>query len=173
MIRMEGKITTLELVDPSLPGPLIPEPAVSSWWIGAAAAGVLALALLLWMLRRRSNQAENPATIREAAFKEARAALAEITTSDFRTAAIQCSLVLRHYLAKACGDPALFETHEEFIARHDSLKGLGEDARIAAKSGFERLVVLKYSPQPPQVPAAGVCAACRQLLETLYRGFGS
>lgn len=173
MSRMEGEMTTLELVDPSPPESLIPEPAVSLWWIGAAAVGVLAMALLLWMLLRRSNQGENPATIREAAFKEAGASLAEITTSDFRLAAIQCSLVLRHYLAKACGDPALFETHEEFVSRHDSLKDLSEDARSAAKSGFDRLVVLKYSPQPPQVPAAEVCAGCRQLLETLHRGFGS
>jgi autotransporter-associated beta strand protein len=40
------------------------------------------------------------------------------------------------------GDPALFETHEEFIARRDSLKSLAEEAREAARVTDQVIEVL-------------------------------
>ena len=58
----------------------------------------------------------------QAAFAEACAAMAAISTADVRDAAVLSSLILRKYLATAAGDPALFETHEEFVARHDALQ---------------------------------------------------
>ena len=173
MNRMNGTSTSLELIDPSPPESLIPDPAVPAWWIAAAAVAIVLLAIGLWTLLRRRPGPANPAAVREAAFNEAAQALAEITTSDVRSGATQCSLVLRHYLAKASGDPALFETHEEFISRHDSLKDLTESARTAARSGFEYLVLLKYSRATPPVPAGEVTAGCGRLLETLHRGFTS
>ena len=76
------------------------------------------------------------------------------------------------YVVRA-GDPALFETHEEFVARHDALAALSADARHAAESGFSRLVALKYSPEIPQGDPKEVISDSRALLKTLHQGFAA
>ena len=86
-------------------------------------------------------------------------------------AAVLASLTLRDYLATAADDPALFETHEEFIARHDSLAALTEKARAAAAAGFSRLAALKYAAEPPASTASLVIESARTLLDELHRGF--
>ena len=171
---MEGTSARLELADPPLPGSLIPDPAIPAWWIAAGAVVLLLLLVaviaLVWMIVRQKRRSADPASLRNAAFREAADALAEIKTADVRSGATQGSLILRRYLATVCGDPALFETHEEFISRHDSLKDLSESAREAARSEFDRLVRLKYSPETPQVAVGEIAAGCGRLLETLHRG---
>jgi len=49
---------------------------------------------------------------------------------------VLASLILREYLSSAAGDPALFETHEEFISRHDALQSLTPDAGLPHKPAF-------------------------------------
>lgn len=173
MNRMEGKTNTLELADPPSPESLMPGPPLSPWWVAGAVAAVLLLAALLGWLAKRRRSTVSAASVREAAFKEACAAFAEIQATDSREAAVRSSLILRHYLSKACGDPSLFETHEEFVARHDALAALCGDARGAARSGFESLSRMKYSAESPSVPASEVLSSSRALLQTLHRGFRS
>lgn len=83
------------------------------------------------------------------------------------------SLILRKYLSAAANDPALFETHEEFISRHDSLQALKPEARAAAEAGFTRLASLKYAPEIQEDAPAQVIADSRALLETLHQGFAA
>jgi hypothetical protein len=97
--------------------------------------------------------------------------LASINAPQSREAAVQCSLILRHYLSVAANDPALFETHEEFISRHDSLKALTELARAACEAGFARLASLKYSAGFPDINPPEVVTESQALLETLHHGF--
>jgi hypothetical protein len=68
------------------------------------------------------------------------------------------------------GDPSLFETHEEFLARHDGLLAFRSEARTAAQSGFSRLAALKYAPVTPSIAPTEVVADARTLLETLHHG---
>ena len=66
------------------------------------------------------------------------------------------------------GDPALFETHEEFISRHQALASYPEDLRKVTAEGFSHLARLKYGPDATGDPIALVTAA-RQLLDRLHQ----
>ncbi|MDP3851565.1 MAG: hypothetical protein Q8Q59_13740 [Luteolibacter sp.] len=162
----------LVLQEAPAPEELIPDFGLWPWWL---AAGVLALAIItvLVFLKTRKPAAAVSATLREIAFREALAALDESAANDSRSAAVQSSLALRRYLSVTAADPALFETHEEFISRHDALRVLTADARTAAESCFSRLAALKYAPEIPDMPAADVFTESRALLETLHHGFAA
>jgi hypothetical protein len=99
--------------------------------------------------------------------------MAAIATDDVRNAAVLASLILRKYLSIAAGDPALYETHEEFVARHDALSALAAEARAATAEGFGRLAALKYAPEIPAAAEEEVIAQARTLLETLHHGFAA
>jgi hypothetical protein len=168
---MNENSTGLELLDAASPESLLPDHGLWPWWAGAVPLAVAIAVALYLVFRKRKAAAKDPRKVREAAFREAVAALPDIQTDDPRDAAVQCSLVLRKFLSVAAADPALFETHEEFIARQDALLALSENARAAAGSGFSRLAALKYGPEIPGTPAADVIAESRGLLETLHHGF--
>ena len=167
---MDGEPTNLELLDPPSPESLLP---VFSWWPWVlAAAGVVLLGIGVYVCWRRRKPAGGvPDRRREVALAEAQAGLAAVVTGDVREAAVLCSLLLRRYLSVVADDPAFYETHEEFVARRDSLRALTDEARAQAAAGFSRLAALKYAPEPPAAEAAVVVAEARGLLATLHQGF--
>jgi len=167
---MNENATGLELKPPPSPEALLPDHGLWPWWASAILLAT-AVAVVLYVVFRKRRPAAIDA--RGNAFREANGALSGIKTDDPRDAAVQCSLVLRKYLSAAAADPALFETHEEFIARRDALSSLTETARAAAESGFTRLAALKYGPEMPGTPAADVIAESRSLMETLHHGFSA
>lgn len=162
-----------ELMEPPAADPLLPSFGIWVWF--ACGALVLAAAGITWFLvaRKRKARATDAPTIREAAYQDAVAALGGLSGNDGREVAVRCSLILRNYLVKSLSDPALFETHEEFIARHDALNGLADAAREAAQRGFSRLAEAKYAPEPPARPPDELVGESRQLLETLHRGLAA
>jgi hypothetical protein len=166
----EDKLT-FELKEPATPEALLPHDYTLAGVLGAALLALgLGLGLLLrWRRRRRASR--RPHAMRVLAYKDAAGSLDQISAANARAAAVQTSLIIRKYLARAAADPALFETHEEFIARHDALHSLTEPARAACASGFARLAALKYAPAVAAQDAAAVVAAARELLETLHHGF--
>ena len=170
---MNGESTTLELRDAAIPDELLPGYGLEWWWL---VAGIFALVVLLVvvMLRiRGKKEAPSPAMLRESAFREAMAALSGSAPADARAAAVLASLAVRKYLSVAAADPALFETHEEFLARHNALNAFKPEARAKAESGFTRLAALKYAPQETDASAADVIAESRTLLQTLHHGFAA
>jgi hypothetical protein len=167
---MNGTSKGFELMEPASPEALMPEHGLWPWFLVAAAV-MVAVALLTHFTRRRKPFDSH--AVRDAAFAEASAALAATATDNARNAAVQSSLILRKYLASAAGDPALFETHEEFVSRHDALLALTPEARAATETGFTRLAALKYAPEIPDTVAAEVVAESRALLETLHHGFAA
>lgn len=169
---MNENHTGLELQETAPPEALLPDHGPWPWWLAAGVA-VAVILVALWLVRKRKSPAADPRKIRENAYNEALAAIAEIHSRDAREAAVRCSLVVRKYLSVSAADPALYETHEEFIARQDALKALTGAARAAADAGFSRLAALKYGPQAPGTPAADVIAESRGLLETLHHGFAA
>jgi 4-amino-4-deoxy-L-arabinose transferase-like glycosyltransferase len=173
MISMTISASALELRDGPLPDGLIPTHGMWPWWVGAGLVAVLAL--ILWrLLRPRRPAAADPLESRHRAYVEALAALdAAQSAGGVREAAVQASLILRKYLSLAAADPALFETHEEFMARHHALSALTAPARSAAADGFARLARLKYGPGDPVVDSAALVSEARTLLETLHRGFAA
>ena len=128
---MSEKTSGLELMEPASPDLLIPEYGLWPWF--AVAAAIIAIVVLAaWLFLRKKKPAIDLLTLRNAAFAEAIAGLAGTTTASTREAAVQCSLILRKYLSAAANDTALFETHEEFISRHDALQ---DDELVGFLSG--------------------------------------
>ena len=165
---MEEKLT-FELRPPASPDALVSQHGAPLWLpIGGGLLLIAFIAVLLVGLLRR-KPATDPSAIRREALRVADRALAEAKPSGIREAATIASLVLRRYLATVAGDPALFETHEEFIARRDSLARLQEAARVNVAEGFARLAALKYDRQPPTGDPAVVLDDARALLTTLDR----
>lgn len=148
--------------------PLLPDPGIPPWVWFAAAAAVLGLALLVVFLRRTRSAAEDPAKARKEAYARAKAALETVPAGGIQEAATRVSVTLRRYLADVSGDPALFETHEEFVARHEALTKYPEDLRKFTAEGFSHLARLKYGPDATGDPAA-LFNGARQLLDRLHQ----
>ena len=167
---MNEKSGNFELLEPLSPEALVPDSSVELWMI--AVAVILTLVVLGFFLFRKKRQATlDPLAIRQAAYTEAALALAGIQSGQARETAIQSSLILRQFLSVAASDPALFETHEETISRHEAFKAFSEDARQTTAQGFTRLASLKYAAELSNVSATEVIAESRTLLETLHHGF--
>jgi hypothetical protein len=165
---MEEKLT-FELRPPASPDALLSQNGLPLWLIIAGGLFLIALLALVLFLALRRTPGMDATAARRDALRVADRALAEAKPSGIREAATLASLVLRRYLATVAGDPALFETHEEFIARRDSLARLQDTARAHAAEGFAHLAALKYDRQPPTGDPAVVIDDARALLTTLDR----
>lgn len=171
---MNGKPDDLKLLEASSPESLLPESGFSQWWIIAGVALFVFIIIVILIVWKRRSPVSGMTNLRHAAYANALTEFSCTTASDVRDAAIQCSLILRKYLSVAAGDPALFETHEEFISRHDALQPLTGEARLAAANGFTRLATLKYAPDiPAEATAEEIIQQSRALLETLHHGFST
>lgn len=166
---MDEKTPTLELLEPVSPEDLVPAYDFLPLWLLLAA--VVFLVFLAWFLSRRRKSVADLAALRREAYQRAKKALDTLTGPNAREAAVSSSLILRRFLADTVNDPSLFETHEEFISRQDSLKKLTPPARDAAAAAFTRLARLKYAPEIPSDDPASVVREARELLETLNGGF--
>ncbi len=151
---MDEETQTLEIREPVAPESLVPSVGATPWVVGGILLLALAAAFVIWRTRKK-RLAADPAAIRRAAYLEAGNALDKVEAATAREAAVRCSLIIRRYLATAAEDPALFETHEEFIARHDALADYTPVARQACAEGFARLAALKYAPVPENGRSTG------------------
>ncbi len=168
---MNEKSATFQLLEPPSPEALVPHSWLEPWMI--AVAVILAALVAFLIFRKKKTAAFDSLSLRQAAYAKAAGALENIATTAARDAAVQCSLILRSYLATAVCDPMLFETHEETLSRHDSLKGFSDTARLAAQHGFSRLASMKYAAEIPDADAREVIQESHTLLETLHHGFQS
>jgi len=170
MSETNAKSSGTELMEPASPEALIPD--IGLWPLWLAAGITLALLLILTaFLRRRSRPTPDPSSIRNAAYSHAIASFDGTTTLTPRDAAIQSSLILRKYLCTAADDPALFETHEEFLSRHDALQALDPATREAAATGFNQLASLKYASEIPLANTPDIITEAKKLLHSLHQGF--
>lgn len=123
-------------------------------WIplSIAAAVLLAAAAvgLLLYLHRKRRPAAAPPTPQAVAL----AALAEIETElpALRECSLRVSMALRTYLAGQAQDSALFETHEEFSRRMDSLAAVPAACREKTARLLDELAQMKYTPQQQSDP---------------------
>ena len=69
----------------------------------------------------------------------------EEASPDLRTTSLELSMILRRYLAGTAQDPALYETHEEFSRRFNSLSGISAEYRLSTKKLLEKLAAYKYA----------------------------
>ena len=166
---MNEKSGNFELLEPRSPESLVPDSWVEPWMIILLAIVALGL-IAIWIFRKKSRSAPTLLGIRTLAHAEATAALDGIAEVTPREAAVRSSLILRKYLSIVAKDPALFETHEEYVARHEALKNFSDEAREATRLGFARLAAIKYSPASPDLETLQVISGSRNLLEILHHG---
>ncbi len=166
---MEEKRNSFELVETRDALDLLPAWEPQAWWFFAAAAVVVVLFLLVQLFKSR-KQVDDPHREKREAYREAKAGFKGYEGNNFREAAAWVSLVLRRYLARSMKEPALFETHEEFVGRHDGLKDLPEDVRSEVGVFFARLAALKYAPEEGFLVGAGeIMSGGDELLERIHR----
>lgn len=112
-----------------------------AWGIGIALL-LAGAALLLWY-RRRRRSLPTPPSQEEIALK----ALGELESQlpPMRECSLRLSLILRRFLAGQTQDPALYETHEEFSQRMDSLSSVPEECQYDTRYLLEGLADLKYA----------------------------
>jgi hypothetical protein len=148
--------------------PLLPDPGLPPWAWFAMSLALLALIALVIFVRRSKSEIADPRLAREEAYLRAQQELEAAPGGGMQEAATRVSVTLRRYLAAVCGDPALFETHEEFIARHAALASYPEDLRKVTAEGFSHLARLKYGREASGDPVA-LFNAARQLLDRLHK----
>ena len=109
-------------------------------WVCAIVIPLAALAAW-WMYRRRKAAAAPGIT----PLQEALAALRDIEEElpAMRECALRLSMVLRSYLAGQTQDPALYETHEEFSQRMDSLAHVPQNCQCETRDLLEHLAEFK------------------------------
>ncbi len=142
----QEKENAFELVESREALELVPTWVIQPWWFLAAGAALLVLALILFFIRRKKVSIDPHREKREA-YIAAKAELETVGGAGTRETATSVSIILRSYLARSMNEPALYETHEEFIGRHEGLKDLPEEIRSEAGAFFGKLAALKYAPE--------------------------
>lgn len=126
----------------------------SDLWVPLAWGCVILVALvaaaLIWWIRRRQRSAPLMPTPLETALAALRSL--EEKLPPLRECSLQLSLIVRHYLQGQVQDPALFETHEEFSQRLDSLATVPRECQYDTRYLLEQLADLKYAGTHEQDP---------------------
>lgn len=136
--------------------------------LGGVLLLLLLLAFVIWR-KYRQPSATSPQDFREQTRAEAMAALATCPTSNKTKAATECSIILRRYLSTLTGDPALYETHEEWVARHDSLEDFSDSLKQEIGKRFSQLAQSKYAPEELGEAPESMIENSRQLIDAVHR----
>lgn len=137
-------------------------------WGLLAAIALALLALLLWRKLTRRPQTSPPSP-RDIAIDKL--SLMEKELPPLRPCSLRLSMILRSFLAGQTQDPALYETHEEFSLRMDSLSTVPEDCQRDARNLLEELAEFKYAPDDQSNPARAMSliGQTRELIDRIAR----
>lgn len=120
---------------------------VTDFWLPVGIGLLIALLLAgigLWIWKRRSLQTAAPLTPLQVAL-QALADFREAPPATLRECSLRVSMILRSFLAGQAQDPALFETHEEFSRRMDSLATVPVSCRHDMHRLLDELAEFKYA----------------------------
>lgn len=119
------------------------------WCVGIAL--LLAIAgLLIWRFYHKK-----PVSLPPSPMETAMAELSRLEEGlpSLRECSLRLSLVLRAFLTGQIQDPALFETHEEFSQRMDSLCNIPKACQLDTRRLLEELASLKYAGEWQENPS--------------------
>lgn len=166
---MSDRDTKFELVENQEAMKLVPTMELELWWFLVGAGVLILLGVAGYLLLRKQPTAHDPKRVRREAYFEALAGLRKLEGMPGKEQVVAASLALRKYLALSMDEPALFETHEEFIGRHDALKHLSEELKIAIQGFFTELAAVKYGPvEDSMEPETGIQTRAIELLERIH-----
>lgn len=163
---MEETTPSLELRDIPDVTPMLPH----DWWPWWVWLIIVAALLLLWLIIAQLRKPKNDlVSLRLQAYQEALRSLENAKSIDHPVAlATALSLTLRRYLSVAFHDSSLFETHEEFLARHDALASLADETRSLLTTHFSTLCRYKYAPAEGPVDLSLLVPQATDLLHRLH-----
>ncbi len=150
------------------PTPHLPGVAIPVWIWALLALGLLAIALLILaaiLLRGKGPAVKSIEDVYKISRKQLKALRENVDDSPLAEIATQASFAIRYYLAACLGEPALFETHEEFTLRADALDRLPAGSREHLNPLLEKLAECKYGPSTQDADQAN--ALLDQCLEVL------
>ena len=160
--------TNLELAESWDAMDLVPNWELEWWWIAIAGFALIFFILLAYFIFRKTK-AFDPTKAKREAYQEALTELEKIDDSLGKDNVILVSLVIRKYLAKSMNEPALYETHEEFIGRHDAIHDLDEELKFKITNYFSELAAMKYGPVEEQfIGLTTLKQKAMNLLERMY-----
>ncbi len=131
-----------------------------------AIIAAIVIGLIVWLLLRRRRKLAPPPSLLDNALVSLTAL--EEGTPTLRECSLRVSMILRTYLAGQTHDPALYETHEEFSRRMDSLASVPAACREQTRELLEALAEYKYAGGEKQDPLQ-VNAMVTQARELLHR----
>lgn len=116
-------------------------------WIMIIAFIIIIISVVLFMVRMANSHSSLAKKL--APFEKAQKELLTLSgeQKDAHETAIDTSFILRQAIVQETGDKALFETHEEFSARPDSLHTLPVLCREPLRLYLQRLARMKYIPK--------------------------
>lgn len=120
-----------------------------SFWtplnMGLSVAAVIALALLsLWIYRKLHPAKPTPqASAEEIALAQLQAL--ETRQLSTRELSLELSLLLREFITQETQEPTLYETHQEFSSRLDSLASIPAEHQYELRCLLEELSEMKYA----------------------------
>lgn len=162
---MNASASPLILREPPLREDLLP---ASIPWLWITAGGILlAIVLIVAIIRLNRRKPVGPMAARRAALAHALREIEDASSLAPRMAAIQVSLAIRRYLSTAAGDPSLYETHEEFLARHPSLTHWPAETIDSLVATLKQIAEIKYRPQTESLNPTDLADRSRSLLLTL------
>ncbi len=137
---------TLKLRDIPSPEPYLLGPGLAWWMWLLIAFGVFLLVLAIYTLVSipKRQKRMDPAQARDAAYRKAEQVIQRAAELPNQEAATHVSAAIRGYLTEVCGDPSLFETHEEYLARHEALQQFPKEIREQVSELFSKLASMKY-----------------------------
>ncbi len=142
---------------PELEGNVPPETFMASDFRELIICGIVVALVLaglgIRMVRHRKGKKKEPATLtpQQQAERELDALAEELPT--LRECSLKLSMIIRRFLTAQVNDSAMYETHEEFCQRMDTLSTLPIACRYDTRFILERLADMKYcgiTQQDPQ-----------------------
>lgn len=138
-------------------------------WCLAASLMLALIGLIVWRLvARRRKKAVPPPTHEEIALSAIRDI--EGSAISLRECCLRLSLILRTYLTGEADDPALYETHQEFNRRVDSLASLPEAEQEEMRRILEYMASVKYAEETMNdcAEVGKLCAEARELVVRIH-----
>ncbi len=156
--QLDGNIPAEQFITVS-PWPLI-------FMIGG---GILLLSILIYAWYRHKKKQNAPLPPSPLDISAARLQELELNLPGMRECSIRLSLIIREFLAGQTQDTSLFETHEEFTQRIDSLTSLPHACRLDTQDLLNTLAEYKYTPESTNDDAheRALIEHTRQLLQRI------
>ncbi len=157
-------------LEPDIPAEAFSE---STPWLtvgicAAIALVLIGLGLFIWWrrYRRKLPPQPSPADIALEAIGKL-----EAEAPGLRAASLRLSLILRAFLSGQTQDPALYETHEEFSHRMDSLASVPASCQYETRCLLESLAEQKYAGELQEDASLThrFMAQCRELVQRIAK----